>query len=69
VLGYLYFVLNRRKEDMGKNSIKVYPPGGGEPIYALPHTLDYYLEHGWTQEPEAKSQKPKADGKTDRKAK
>ena len=54
---------------MGKNSIKVYPPGGGEPIYALPHTLDYYLEHGWTQEPEAKSQKPKADGKTDRKAK
>jgi len=55
---------------MGKNSVKLFPPGGGDPIYALPHTLDYYIRHGWTQELMNKTEKkPKADGKTDRKIK
>lgn len=54
---------------MGNKIITVYPPGGGEPVHPLPHNLGYYLENGWTQEPKAKSEKPKADGKTDRKAK
>ena len=35
----------------------------------LVQNLDYYLKNGWTQEPKAKSEKPKADGKTVRKAK
>jgi len=54
---------------MGNKIITVYPPGGGEPVHPLPHNLDYYLENGWTQEPKAKPEKPKANGKTDRKTK
>ena len=70
MLGYLYHLINKREKDMGKNSVKLFPPGGGDPIYALPHTLDYYTRHGWTQELMNKTEKkPKADGKTDRKIK
>ena len=56
---------------MANKTLAVYPPGGGEPVFALPHTLDYYLRNGWTQEPKSKPEKPsgKTSGKTSRKIK
>lgn len=32
--------------------IKVYPPGGGEPVTPHPAKLDEMLSKGWTLEPE-----------------
>lgn len=54
---------------MRDKKITVYPPGGGEPVVALPEYLGYYLGKGWTEEANKKQEKPKADGKTDRKIK
>lgn len=54
---------------MADKKITVYPPGGGEPVVALPEYLEYYLGKGWTEEANKKQEKPKADGKTDRKIK
>jgi hypothetical protein len=53
---------------MADTRITFYPPSGGEPVKALPEYKDYYLGKGWKEE-SIKQEKPKADGKTDRKTK
>ncbi len=54
---------------MANTKMTFYPPGGGEPVHAYPAYKQQYLDMGWTLEPKAKTEKPKAYGKTDRKNK
>lgn len=54
---------------MAEIKMTFYPPGGGEPVHAYPEYKDRYLDNGWTLEPKAKTEKPKADGKINRKNK
>tara|TARA_R110002020_G_scaffold419738_1_gene628874 strand:+ start:550 stop:714 length:165 start_codon:yes stop_codon:yes gene_type:complete len=54
---------------MGDKRLTFYPPGGGEPIRANPEQKDHYLNNGYSLEPQGKTEKPKNDGKSIKKAK
>lgn len=53
---------------MAEIKIKFYPPSGGPPVEAYPEYKKYYLDNGFTFEPqEGKTKKPKQDGKSTKK--
>ncbi len=41
--------------------VRLYPPGGGQPVRAHPGEAPGMIARGWSTKPPAKSEKPKED--------